>query len=97
MKTSSILTIVAAIAAVAVAAVIASGGGGKAKPDSSGRAPVAPAPAGSQQLSFVVSPEKEQLLKAVVAKFNASATQVAGKRACSLTCGRPPARSGGGC
>ena len=81
MKTSSILTIVAAIAAVAVAAVIASGGGGgKAKPGSSGRAPVASAPAGSLQLSFVVSPEKEQLLKAVVAKFNASATQVAGKR-----------------
>ncbi len=80
MKASSILTIVAAIAAVAVAAVIASGGGGKAKTDSAGRAPAASAPAGSQQLSFVVSPEKEQLLKAAVAKFNASATQVAGKR-----------------
>ena len=37
-------------------------------------------PAGAQQLSFVVSPEKEELLKAVVAKFNASGEQVAGKR-----------------
>jgi Ca-activated chloride channel homolog len=78
VKTSSILTIVAAVAAVVAAAIIASGGGGKAKPGSSGRAPVAAA--GSQRLSFVVSPEKEQLLKAVVAKFNASDEQVAGKR-----------------
>ena len=74
------LTRIAAIAAVAVAAVIASGGGGKAKTDSAGRAPTASAPAGSQQLSFIVSPEKEQLLKAVVAKFNAAGQQVAGKR-----------------
>jgi len=80
VKTSSILTIIAAIAAVAVAAVLASGGGDKAKPGSKGEAPAAAAPAGSQQLSFVVSPEKEQLLKAVVAKFNAAGQQVAGKR-----------------
>jgi Ca-activated chloride channel homolog len=78
VKTGSILTILAAIAAVVSAAIIASGGGDEAKPGSSGRAPVAPADA--QRLSFVVSPEKEQLLKAVVAKFNASAEQVGGKR-----------------
>jgi Ca-activated chloride channel homolog len=79
VKTSSILTIIAAIVAVAVAAVLASGGGDKAKPGTSSGATAA-APAGSQRLSFVVSPEKEQLLKAVVAKFNAAGRQVAGKR-----------------
>ena len=79
MKPGSILTIIAAVAAVVVAAVLASGGGDdKAKPGSSGRTSVAPT--GSQQLSFVVSPEKEELLKAVVTKFNASGAQVAGKR-----------------
>jgi Ca-activated chloride channel family protein len=79
VKPGSILTIIAAVAAVVVAAVLASGGGDdKAKPGSSGRTSVAPT--GSQQLSFVVSPEKEELLKAVVTKFNASGAQVAGKR-----------------
>ncbi|HEX6743405.1 MAG TPA: substrate-binding domain-containing protein [Solirubrobacteraceae bacterium] len=83
MKTGSILTILAAVAAVVVAAVVASGGGGDggggSKPGSTARTQ-AVGPAGAQQLSFVVSPEKEQLLKAVVAKFNASGEQVAGKR-----------------
>jgi Ca-activated chloride channel homolog len=79
VKTGSILTIIAAVAAVIVAAVLASGGGDDgAKPGSTGRTPVAPT--GAQQLSFVVSPEKEQLLKAVVAKFNGANQQVAGKR-----------------
>ena len=74
MKTGSILTILAAIAAVVAAAIIASGGGGKAKPASTtGGAPAVPA--GSQQLSFVVSPEKEELLKPLVAKFNAAQTR----------------------
>jgi Ca-activated chloride channel family protein len=78
VKTGSILTILAAVAAVVAAAIIASGGGGDDKPGTTARAPVAPA--GAQQLSFVVSPEKEDLLKAVVAKFNASNTAVSGKR-----------------
>jgi Ca-activated chloride channel homolog len=79
VKTGSILTILAAVAAVIVAAVLASGGGDDgAKTGSAKSVPVAPS--GAQQLSFVVSPEKEQLLKAVVAKFNASGEQVAGKR-----------------
>jgi Ca-activated chloride channel family protein len=78
VKTGSILTIVAAIAAVAVAAFVASGGGDDAKSGSTASAPAAPA--GAQQLSFVVSPEKEQLLKAAVTKFNASGTEVGGKR-----------------
>ena len=79
VKTGSILTILAAVAAVLVAALVASGGGGDdAKTGSTASAPAAPA--GAQQLSFVVSPEKEQLLKAAVAKFNASNTEVGGKR-----------------
>ena len=82
MKTGSILTILAAVAAVVVAAVLASGGGGGGgakHATSTGQGPSTD-PAGAQQLSFVVSPEKEELLKAVVAKFNASGEQVAGKR-----------------
>jgi hypothetical protein len=62
VKTGSILTIVAAVAVVVVAAILASGGGDDAKPGSTDRAAVAPA--GAHQLSFVVSPEKEELLKA---------------------------------
>ncbi len=69
MKTGSILTILAAVAAVVVAAVVASGGGGGsgggAKSGSTAHTQAVD-PAGAQQLSFVVvSPEKEQLLKAV--------------------------------
>jgi Ca-activated chloride channel homolog len=78
VKTGSILTIVAAVAAVVVAAILASGGGDDAKPGSTDRAAVAPA--GAHQLSFVVSPEKEELLKAAVARFNGSNTEVGGKR-----------------
>ena len=82
MKTGSILTILAAVAAVVVAAVVASGGGdsGGGKSGSTTPSTSTAAPGGAQQLSFVVSPEKEQLLKAAVAKFNASGEQVAGKR-----------------
>ena len=83
MKTGSILTILAAVAAVVIAAVVASGGGGDGsggKSASTTPSTSTAVPAGAQQLSFVVSPEKEQLLKAVVAKFNASGEQVAGKR-----------------
>jgi Ca-activated chloride channel family protein len=82
VKTGSILTILAAVAAVVIAAVVASGGGGGSGGKSASTTPSTSTavPAGAQQLSFVVSPEKEQLLKAVVAKFNASGEQVAGKR-----------------
>ena len=83
MKTGSILTILAAVAAVVIAAVVASGGGGDGsggKSASTTPSTSTAVPAGAQQLSFVVSPEKEELLKAVVAKFNASGEQVAGKR-----------------
>jgi len=82
VKTGSILTILAAVAAVVVAAVVASGGGdsGGGKSGSTTPSTSTAAPGGAQQLSFVVSPEKEQLLKAAVAKFNASGEKVAGKR-----------------
>jgi Ca-activated chloride channel family protein len=82
VKTSSIVTILAAVAAVVIAAVVASGGGGGGGGTSGSTSATTStaAAAGAQQLSFVVSPEKEELLKAVVAKFNASDEQVAGKR-----------------
>src|SRR6266545_3322825 len=81
MKPSAMITIFLAVVAVVVAAVFATGGNDdKAKPGSQGRGGTVSAPAGSQRLSFVISPEKEDLLKAVVAKFNASQTQVGGKR-----------------
>ena len=76
MKTGSILTILAAVAAVVIAAVVASGGGGGGssggKSASTAPSTSTAAPAGAQQLSFVVSPEKEALLKPLVAEFNAS-------------------------
>jgi Ca-activated chloride channel family protein len=80
VKTSSILTILGAVAAVVVAALLASGGGGGDDAQTGSTASTPVAPAGAQQLSFVVSPEKEELLKAAVAKFNASSTEVGGKR-----------------
>src|SRR5512133_4040060 len=79
MKPGRMIVIVLAVIAVIVAAVLASGGSDdKTKPGSQRRGTVKE-PANGQRLSFVVSPEKEELLKAVVAKFNASETQVGGK------------------
>jgi Ca-activated chloride channel homolog len=78
MKPGRMIVIFLAVVAVIVAAVFASGGADdKAKPGSQGRGTVT-APSNGQRLSFVVSPEKEELLKPVVAKFNASETQVGG-------------------
>ena len=74
MKTSSILTIVAAIAAVAVAAVIASGRRWQGEVRQRG-APAASAPPAASSCPSIVSPEKEELLKAVVAKFNRPASR----------------------
>jgi Ca-activated chloride channel homolog len=79
VKPGHVITILLAVVAVVVAVVVSGRGDDKATPGTKGRVPVT-APAGSQQLSFVVSPEKEELLRGVVTKFNASAEQVAGKR-----------------
>jgi Ca-activated chloride channel homolog len=79
VKPAHVITIILAIIAVVLAAILSGWGGDKAKPGSKGRAPVT-APAGSLKISFVVSPEKEQLLRAAVTKFNASGEKVGAKR-----------------
>jgi Ca-activated chloride channel homolog len=79
VKPGHVITIVLAVVAVVLAAILSGSGNDKAKPGSKGRAPVT-APAGSVKLSFVVSPEKEQLLREAVTKFNASGDKVGAKR-----------------
>jgi Ca-activated chloride channel homolog len=77
MRPARILTVVVAIAVVVGAAVLANGTG----KDKGGAAKApANAPKGSLTLKLVVSPEKEALLKPLVARFNASGAQAAGKR-----------------
>jgi Ca-activated chloride channel family protein len=76
-----------AVVAVAVMALIASGGGSKDKNNSAATtpqgatttAPVTAPPAGAVTVSFAYSPEKEALLKPLIAEFNASGAQVDGK------------------
>jgi Ca-activated chloride channel homolog len=79
VKPGHVITIVLAVIAVILAAILSGWGNDEAKPGSKGRGTVT-APAGSLKISFVVSPEKEQLLRAAVTKFNASGEQVGGKR-----------------
>src|SRR4051794_31248943 len=76
MRPARILTVVVAIAVVVGAAVLAKGGGSK----DPGKQQAAQSAKGALTLSFVVSPEKEALLKPLVAQFNASGAQAAGKR-----------------
>ena len=75
MRPARLLIIVIAIAVVVAAAVAAKGGGGSHKGKDA-----APAPAGALSLSFVVSPEKEALLKPLVSRFNATDARAGGKR-----------------
>ncbi len=76
MKKSQLALIAVAIGAVALIAVFSGGGkdggGGGGTPKS--------APKGAVEVSFAYSPEKEQLLKPLVAAFNASKTKVNGKQ-----------------
>jgi Ca-activated chloride channel family protein len=78
MKKSQLALIAVAVAAVALIAVFA---GGK-KDDGGGGGGSAPtsAPKGAVELTFAYSPEKEQLLKPLVADFNASKVKVGGKQ-----------------
>jgi len=81
MKPSQIVIAIAAIIAVIAVAVLSSGGdddGGKG--DSGGGSPGAKAPAGSLRVTFAYSPEKEQLLKPLIARFNGSGREVGGKK-----------------
>ena len=61
MKRSQILIAVAAVAAVVIFAVVSGGGGGDDKPSASDA---------DVKITFVYSPEKEQLLKPLIERFN---------------------------
>ncbi len=77
MKPQSIVVIVLAVVAIGAAVVLTRGGGGDTGSDTTSTA--AQAPAGAQRLSFVVSPEKEELLQPVVRAFNDAQQQGDGK------------------
>jgi Ca-activated chloride channel homolog len=76
MRPARLLTVVVAVAVVVAAAVAAKGGGSHDKKSNG----AARAPAGALSLSFVVSPEKEALLKPLIGRFNASNARAGGKR-----------------
>src|SRR5690242_1754421 len=76
MRPARIVTVVVAITVVVAAAVLAKGGGSK----DSGKPQAAQSPKGALTLNLVVSPEKEALLKPLVAQFNAQGAQAGGKR-----------------
>jgi Ca-activated chloride channel family protein len=82
MKKSQLVLIAVAVVAVALIAVISGGGkddaGSKAGTGSGGS--TAQAPAGAIKVTFAYSPEKEALLKPLIASFNASEPDVDGKR-----------------
>jgi Ca-activated chloride channel homolog len=84
MKRGQALILALAAAAIALMAVIAGGGkddsgksSGGGGGDGGGSA--AQAPAGAVRVAFDYSPEKDALLKPLIAQFNASDTQVDGK------------------
>ena len=84
MKKSQIALIAVAVVAVALIAIIGSGGsdndtGSSGNANATATAP-AKAPAGATTVSFAYSPEKEKLLVPLVNRFNASNTEVDGKR-----------------
>src|SRR3954471_4817653 len=68
-----LIVIALAVVAVAVAAISSLGGGGGGGDNGSGVAP-----AGATRISFALSPEKEQLLKPLIARFNGERHKVAG-------------------
>jgi Ca-activated chloride channel family protein len=70
--------LIVAVAVVAVAAIALLGGKDDPRGAGSGGS-AAKAPAGALRISFAYSPEKEPLLKPLVARFNRSGTQVGGK------------------
>ena len=84
MKKSQLALLAVAVIAVGLIAILGSGGGDDSGSNANGNAdtPTAPkqAPAGATTVSFAYSPEKEKLLVPLVNRFNASNTQVDGKR-----------------
>jgi Ca-activated chloride channel family protein len=77
MKKSQLALIAVAVAAVALIAVFS--GAGKDGGDS-GSAAGPDAPAGAIKVTFAYSPEKEKLLKPLIASYNDSNPQASGKR-----------------
>jgi Ca-activated chloride channel family protein len=70
MRPSALITVAVAIAAVAIAGVLANRNGSDDKSPDRAAAKEEAAPRGSVELRFVVSPEKETLLKPLVKQFN---------------------------
>jgi Ca-activated chloride channel homolog len=81
MKRGQILLALLAAVAVAVVAVIAGGSGGGGGKETSGAkaGSGAPAPKNAVHVSFAYSPEKEKLLKPLIASFNAERQKVGGR------------------
>ena len=82
MKKSQLALLAVAVVAVALIAVISGGGGDGDDPGSTNAGGQAPqtAPAGAIKVTFAYSPEKEELLKPLIASFNASEPEEGGKR-----------------
>ncbi len=78
MKKSQLVLIAVAVGAVALIALIS--GGGKDDSGSSGGPTGTQAPSGAVKVTFAYSPEKEELLKPLIASFNASEPQANGKQ-----------------
>ncbi len=77
MKKSQLALIAVAVVAVALIALISGGGGGNDEGGSGSTATTAPA--GAVKVTFAYSPEKEELLKPLIASFNASGAEAGGK------------------
>jgi len=82
VKPSQIAIAVAAVIAVIAVAVISSGGGdgGGSGGGSDAVSKGGKAPAGSLRIAFAYSPEKERLLKPLIARFNGSGREIQGKK-----------------
>jgi len=79
MKKSQVALLAVAVVAVALIAVLSGGGDDKAPSTGGGPAPQT-APAGAVKVTFAYSPEKEDLLKPLIASFNGSEPEENGKR-----------------
>ena len=80
MKPSQIAIAVAAVIAVIAVAVLSTGGDGNREGGDGGGSAGRQAPEGSLRITFSFSPEKERLLKPLIARFNESGREVDGKK-----------------
>ncbi len=80
VKPSQIAIAVLAILAVVAVAVLSGGVGGGDDGSGSGSPSGSKAPEGSVRVSFAYSPEKERLLKPLIARFNDAGREVDGKK-----------------